>query len=120
MQKINKYSIGVKCSEKSDTGRIPPTYNKKVGKNSRKLCFIPVITWKNRFIQRETVKVLVDLQAFSPPKAAERKRPAETGNNRADKKRVKNTQFQPRLTVSLQGLAQSRKKIPIFSTQNLS
>lgn len=50
---------------------------------------------ENRFIQRETVKVLVDLQAFSPPKAAERKRPAETGNNRINKKARKVTQSQP-------------------------
>lgn len=91
----------------------PPHIIKKRQENSRKLCFIPVIRWKNRFIQRETVKVLVDLQAFSPPKAAERKRPAETGNNRINKKRVKNTQFQPRLTVSLQGFAQSLKNADI-------
>ena len=64
----------------------PPTYNKNVRKTAEKLCFFPVVRWKNRFIQRETVKFLVDLQAFSPPKAAERKRPAETGNNRINKK----------------------------------
>lgn len=113
MQKINKYSIGVKCSEKSDTDRIkPPNIIKTSGKQP-KIMLYSRYKMENRFIQRETVKFLVDLQAFSPPKAAERKRPAETGNNRIKKKRVKNTQFQPRLTVSLQGFAQSLKNADI-------
>lgn len=58
-------------------------------------------------------KFFIGLQAFSPPKEAERKRPAETDNNRADKKRVKEHNLSHALNVKLHCCSQIRKKIPI-------
>lgn len=55
-------------------------------------------------------KFFIGLQAFSPPKEAERKRPAETDNNRADKKRVKEHNLSHALNVKLHCCSQIRKK----------
>jgi hypothetical protein len=88
-------------------------YNKNVKKNSRKLCFIPVKARLNGFTQRETKIFLLAYKLSVRRKKPNGKGLPKQATIASIKKRVKNTQFQPRLTVSLHGFAQSLKNADI-------